>query len=351
MKQPEHILIVKLSAIGDVIHTLPFLAVLRRRFPHATIDWLIEEESSRIIDGHPDIDRIIISRRKSWQRRVFRFDGTGAVLPEIYRFLKALRAREYDLVIDLQGLLKSGLLTGISRGKRKIGPAGGREGSRFFLTEPPHDVNYHQHAVDRYLEMAEVICRPADLRRFHIPVQDRDRRAVDRLIRKNRIPVDRMVTVNPMARWRTKLWDTAKFAELADRLVKDLSLSVVFTGSRRDRDTITRITDLMNEKAHNLAGRTDLKELAFLYSRSRFLITTDTGPMHIAAAVKCPVIALFGPTDPGRTGPYGEGHRVIRETMDCSPCFKKHCDHLSCMKQITVARVFEAARELVRSRG
>lgn len=105
------------------------------------------------------------------------------------------------------------------------------------------------------------------------------------------------------------------------------------------------IIESMDEQAVNLAGQTGLKELAYLYSKCQLLITTDTGPMHIAAAMGCPVVALFGPTAPWRTGPYGRGHKVVRDDIECSPCFKKRCNHVSCMKNITVDKVFETVKE------
>ena len=125
-ERPDSILIIKLSAIGDVIHSLPFLEVLRQNFPDARIDWLVEEEAGRIIEGHESIDHVIISHRKSWQKRVFRGKGQSAVAREILRFLRELRSEKYDLIIDLQGLFKSGILTGLAKGKRKIGTTGGR---------------------------------------------------------------------------------------------------------------------------------------------------------------------------------------------------------------------------------
>jgi 3-deoxy-D-manno-octulosonic-acid transferase/heptosyltransferase-1 len=150
-----------------------------------------------------------------------------------------------------------------------------------------------------------------------------------------------------MAKWKTKLWEPERFALLADRLQNDLSCDVIFTGSGHDRATIEGISRMMKKEPHNLAGRTSLKELAYLFTKSTVLVTTDTGPMHMAAAMGCPVVALFGPTAPWRTGPYGRGHRVVRAEVDCSPCFKKKCDQMTCMREIVVEDVFEAAKAIV----
>ncbi len=347
---PETILIIKLSAIGDVIHTLPFLDVLRRRYPDAAIDWLIEEDAGQIIEGHPELDRIIVSRRKTWQRSFLRSGKRMEILREIVQFVRLLRSREYDLVIDIQGLLKSGLMTGLVKGKRKVGFSGGREGSSIFLTQPPFPVNYEQHALDRYLQGARHLGCETDLWNGDIPVGTSDKESVDRLIRENGLQDKPLIAINPMAKWATKLWDSKKFAVLATRLQKGLDCNILFTGSRNDRPALEKIIQAMDSQPLNLAGRTTLKELAHLFSRCDLTVTTDTGPMHLAAAMGCPVVAIFGPTSPLRTGPYGEGHVIVREDLDCAPCFRKHCDHLSCMGNITVEKVYDAVSQVLTSK-
>jgi heptosyltransferase-1 len=346
--KPKSILLIKLSAIGDVVHSLPLLEVLRKNFPEARIDWLIEEEASQIIEGHRDLDRMILSRRKSWQKRLLMPGQKLVVLREIGQFLHDLRSTSYDLVIDLQGLFKSGILTGLSRSRRKIGfTGGGKEGSYLFLTEKPYFFDYNKHALDRYLAVAEYLDCSVDSWQGDIPVRSSDRQAVEHLLREHSLDREALVAINPVARWNTKLWEEERFALLADRLQKEISCKVIFTGGKEDRPVNARIIDLMETTPLDLTGRTGLKELAYLYSKCRFVISTDTGPMHIAAAAGTPVVALFGPTAPWRTGPYGKVHRVIREEIPCSPCFKKKCFDLICMRGISVDRVFESAKELV----
>jgi 3-deoxy-D-manno-octulosonic-acid transferase/heptosyltransferase-1 len=348
MKQRrKRILIIKLSAIGDVVHTIPFLEVVRNHFRDYRIDWLVEEEAAKIIEGHEALDRLIISFRKSWQKRAMKGRERWKVPGEMFSFLRQLRSVEYDIIIDLQGLFKSGLLAGISKGKRKIASTGGREGSAFFLTETPHPVDFNRHALERYLQLAESLgCKTNDWK-GEIPIRETDKTAVKRMLKENAVRISRLIAVNPMARWETKLWDPEKFSRLSDRLIKESSCDIIFTGSQKDRRVIDGMMASMDEKALNLSGLTNLKELAYLYSKSRLLISTDTGPMHMAAAMGCPVVALFGPTAPRRTGPYGNGHRVIRSGESCSPCFKKRCDHPKCMVNITVEKVFSAVNDLL----
>lgn len=343
----SNILIIKLSAIGDVVHSLPFLEVLKTNYPQARINWLVEEEASKIIEGHPAIDQVIISRRNSWMKRLVKGRTLLPVIREVASFLREIRASEYDLVIDLQGLLKSGVLTGISRGNRKIGMDGAREGGWIFLNEAPVPVDYGVHAIDRYLKLAEYINCDITSWKGNVPFSDSDIKRVDDLLNINAVQDRPLVAINPMARWETKLWAPHRFGDLADMIGDKLSCEILFTGSEKDRSVIEGISRKMKVRSINLAGQTSLKELACLYTRCSGLVTTDTGPMHIGSAMGCRVVALFGPTAPWRTGPYGKKHKIIREKMECSPCFKKRCQNMNCMKKITVENVFEAVKDVI----
>lgn len=347
MQGIKKILIIKLSSIGDVVHSLPFLEVINKNFPSAQIDWLVEEASSLILEGHPALSHIIISRRKTWQKDLLRISRWTSLLSEANHLLREVRESRYDLVIDLQGLLRSGVMVGLSRGERKIGMVGAREGGGWFINEQPVSVDYSQHAVDRYLQVAQYLGCNVTSWKGHIPVNDADKGNINSLIGNEDSGKRPIVAINPMARWETKLWQTSGFAALADRLCDELSCRIIFTGSRQDRAIIDEISGMMKETPINLAGRTSLKELAYLYTLCRALVTTDTGPMHIAAAMGCPVIAIFGPTDPVRTGPYGLGHEVIRSDIPCSPCFKKKCEDMTCMKQIAVEKCFETVKRVL----
>lgn len=358
-----NILIVKLSAIGDVIHTLPSLAALRRCFPAADITWVVEEAAADLLAGHPDLDRVIVSGRKRWLREI-RQGQIGEVLGEMQTLLRALRARCYDWVIDFHGLLKSAVLVGVSRGKRKLGYDSLQEGSCLFYSEKvPEDMG--KHAVDRYLDLVRRVAGPqgeaclAHTPTFTIGLGDQQERRVTALLKEHwellagggqgrGIPGEgvqglRFVAVNPVAFWETKLWQEEKFAELCDRVRRELGVGIVLTGG--EAPPLERIRGMMAERAANLGGRTTLRELACLYKRAALVVTTDSGPMHLAAAVGTPVVALFGPTDPARTGPYGPGHRVVRRELACSPCLKKRCETQRCMREIEVGEVFAAVRE------
>lgn len=335
------ILFVKLSAIGDVVQTLPCLEAVKRTFPGSEIDWVVEEAAAGILEGHPLIDRLLVSRRKAWTRMLCSPSTFTRALRELSAFFRRLRERRYDIAIDLQGLLKSGIVIGAVRAKWKIGFDGTRELSYLFLNERLPAYNKEQHALERYLAIARYLgaVDPSPACTLHV---ERERLVMrertDGLVKEGR----RLVVINPVARWKTKLWDEEKFARLADRLVTERRAVVIFTGSPDDRAITERMRGMMRENAVNWAGETTLRELAALASLADLFITTDTGPMHLAAAAGARVVALFGPTAPWRTGPYGPNHEVIRKGIACSPCFRRTCDvGVRCMEEITVEEVME----------
>lgn len=339
------ILIVKLSAIGDVIHTLPALNALRRRYPDARIDWVVEEAAFPIIDKHRALDRVILSRRKRWINEL-KGPGRMPALREIRRFFRDLRKVRYDIVVDFQGLMKSGMLVGLARGKRKVGFGKGmehQEHSYLFLNERIPAVKMDRHALLRYLTLLEGIGIHGRRIEYNIPIGPENRRAAGKLLARfgtgSRGP---LVAINPVAQWETKLWYNDRFAELADRLADEFGARVFFTGGPEDRETTDDIMRQMKHGALNLAGKTDLKTLAAIYGKADLLVTTDTGPMHLGAAMNLPTVALFGPTAPWRTGPFGPDHRVIRKGLPCSPCFKRDCPtRRVCMAEIGVEDVMD----------
>ena len=345
-----NILIVKLSAIGDVIHTLPALNAIRRHFQDASITWLIEEDAAPLVQGHDALDRILVSRRKRWMKAL-RSRSCLSTIKEIYSFIKVLRDTHYDMILDFQALLKSGILIALARGRRKIGFGKGLEHMEYsyiFLNERIPAVSMEHHALYRGLMLLNAIGIPTPDVEYNLPVSDHDREKVDDLLRQyGVVNPRRFVAINPVAKWESKLWSNRKFAELADRIAAQYDVGVVFTGSFDDRRTIHKIKADMGAPAVDLAGETTLKMLAALYAKADAVISTDTGPMHLAVAVGTPVVALFGPTAPWRTGPYGSGHQVVTAGEACAPCFKRHCQTYKCMDLISVDRVFNAVSEII----
>jgi heptosyltransferase-1 len=322
-------LVIKLSAIGDVVLSLGFLEALRTAYPDAHITWVVEEAASDIVLDHPALDRVIVSRRKSWGRNIKR-GRMSAALGDLSAFLHELRFEKYDVVVDLQGLFKSGILAFLSRGRRKIGFHGTRELSWIFLNERLPAYNPERHAAMRYLDVAEYLGANVKKPRVFFPVHEKAAEEARHLLVEAGKP---LVAVNPGAKWPTKLWPERYWAELCRILTDDLGISVVLTGSPDEAPVNKRIADSA-PGIIDLTGKTKLKVLAEIFRQCDLVISPDTGPMHLAAAVETPVMALFGPTAPWRTGPFGPGHMVLRTGDKCSPCFKKSCPDVKCMNDL-----------------
>lgn len=347
-----NILIVKLSAIGDVIHTLPAVIAIRRRYPKANITWVVEEAAAALVTGHPALDRVLVSRRKQWMKAL-KGPQWKTAFREMRAFIRELRDTRYDIIIDFHALLKSAMLVFLARGARKIGFDKGMqhmEHSHLVLNERVAPVDMEIHALTRQLMLAEAIGVYSREVVYDIPISPEDEKAVTALLAAHDVDTARpLVAINPVALWETKLWFPVRFAELADALIRHHGAAVVFTGGKADVPVIEEIRAMMKTPAVNLAGKTSLKMLAALYRTAACVVSTDTGPMHLAAAVGTPVAAIFGPTAPWRTGPFGPGHRVIRTAAACSPCFQRRCDkhgHV-CMKGITTQMVTAQVSEIL----
>ena len=339
-----NILIIKLSAIGDVVHTLPSLAALRRMFPHSHITWVIEEGAADLIAEHPHLNRVLVSRRKSWMRKPLQ----KSTFREVKEFLFTLRDRRYDTVIDFHGLFKSTIIAAASPGRRRIGYRSLQELSGLFYNERiPEDMD--KHAVERYLDFIRYLGWPNPPVEFLIPSPEDVKEKARHLLASRGITPERdpFIAINPMALWPTKLWREEGFARLTEMIGERLNLPVVFTGGIEEALYIRHIASLMKHPVIDLTGKTTLRVLAEIYRHAKLLVSTDSGPMHIAAAVGTPVVALFGPTDPRRTGPYGRGHEVIRAGVPCSPCFLKSCHSRVCMTSISVEEVFSRVEKII----
>lgn len=336
------VLIIKLSSIGDVAHTLPALAAIRRGFERkgqkARIDWLVEEAASGILRDHPMLDNVIVVKNRGWTKDIKKNIKTACWL-----------ARErYDVVLDFQGLAKSAVWVLVSRGKRRIGFSNARELSGLFLNEklPPYDPE--RHAVDRYIDLARLVAGgDAGEPIFPLASSGDALAAVKGKFKALGIPIGApYFIICPSARWATKLWSDEAFARLTREAISSTGMYAVLAGGASDRPRLERMRQGIGDKAVNMAGATGLAELAALSKGARFAVTVDSGPMHVAVAAGTRVIALFGPTSPARTGPYGEGHIVIRKGLACSPCFRRVCSDPVCMSGITVDEVMKAVQTI-----
>lgn len=339
----RNILIIKPSSLGDIVHSLPVAKAVRQIFPDASIVWLVKDEWSEILKGNPYIDEIIS----------FPFS-----FKKIARLIGILRKKRFDLVVDIQCLFRSGLIGYLAGVPIRIGFENGRELSHIFYNIKVKVPDMDIHAVDRYMlvpaELEKVIGKSSgyntDSKDFTMITSIEDEEYIEKFFNDNNIGNNSIIAaISPSARWHTKMWLTERFAEVADILNKK-GVITILVGSRSDRPLIDKITSLMSTNPVIAAGKTNLKQLISLLKRTDIMITNDSGPMHIAAAIGTPIVAIFGPTDPVRTGPYGNSHVVIRRNdIDCLPCLKRKCyNNILCMNLITVDEVTEEAIKMLK---
>ncbi len=336
------ILIIKPSSLGDIIHSLPFLKAIKDTFREAEVEWVISKNLEGILQGHPLISKLIVFDKDSWKNP----ENISKTIKETIQFIKTLRSEYYDMVIDLQGLLRSGLITSLVRSPVKAGFKHAREGGWLFYNKKV-SVNGALHAVDKSLEVAKALGAKTEKAEFPLYVDELAKKKVKRLIPD----LHEYIVIVPSARWETKKWPSERFGAL----IPELSVPSVITGSTADRQTVQQVTASSGGRGIDLCGKTDLKELTVLIAGAKVLISNDSGPLHIGTALGVPVVALFGPTDPMRTGPYGwsgnsvkAGDRkikVIRSPVSCSPCFKKKCSEPLCMSGISVETVLKEVEE------
>ncbi len=301
---------------------------MRESFPGSEIHWVIAKGLEGLLENHPMIQKLWVINKDQW-KKLKSIQGT---VSEFRTLLRDLKGESYDIAIDLQGLLRSGLLTAASKAPVRIGFSEAREGSRLFYT---HRITGGRevHAVDRYLKIASAMGCETGTVTFPMPLVKESQK-----IRQLRKETGNYAILAPGARWRTKQWPAERFGRLASLL----SIRSIIIGSGADQILAEEAAVHSEGRAVSMAGKTDMKELISLIRKARFMVTNDSGPMHIAAACGVPVVALFGPTNPARTGPYGSGHVIVKADSACAPCYKKKCKDIRCMDSISVDKVHEA---------
>lgn len=349
---PQRILLIKPSSLGDIVHALPVLAALRRRWPRAHIAWLVGDAFAPLLDGHPLLDEVIRFDRRRFGRMWY----SPAAFVAFWRFVAQVRRRRFELVVDLQGLIRSGLLAWFSGAGRRVGFAAAREGAWLFYTQRVRCPAQARHAVDRNRCVADALGLerepPGAPLAFPLAVSDAERAAARRLLADAGLPPGAdVLAVLPGARWPSKQWPAERFAELID-LVDDGRRRTVLLGAPDERALGARIAAACATAPLNLIGRTSLRDLVAVLSLAQRVVCCDSGPMHIAAALHRPLVAIFGPTDPARTGPYSPAARVVRRDLPCMPCLRRTCPlgHHACLRELSAETVAGALRALDVSR-
>jgi lipopolysaccharide heptosyltransferase I len=365
----SRILLIKPSAVGDVVHTLPFLEKLRRRYPRARIDWLLTPENAELVRRHPAISNILL-----FARRDFAEDGRrlGAVAGML-RLIREIRAVRYDMVIDLHGQLRSGLFAMISEAPVRVGfdrpirrtastfqgrplgniPrrgwAGAREGSWLAYTHRLSIPTLEIHAVDRYLCIGSPLGFDTDPPVFNLPVSPEAEARIASHLASHSTPGRPLAILVPGTIWETKRWTPEGFAGVARRLV-EIGFTPILIGSKSER-ALNRSIHAQAPGSTDFTGQTSLADAVALIRRAALFVTNDSGLMHIAAALGRPTVSIFGPTNPVQVGPYGQPGSVVRLDLPCSPCnFRRlsQCPHdHACMRDLTVDMVMDRVREVL----
>ncbi|MCP4594702.1 MAG: lipopolysaccharide heptosyltransferase II [bacterium] len=344
------ILLVKPSSLGDIVHALPVLHGLRQRYPQARIDWLINRSCADLLDGHPDLNELVAFDRARFGRLG---RHPGATL-EFVSFIRGLRARRYDLAIDLQGLFRSGFLTFASGATVRLGFAEARELAWIFYTHPVRWSSASVHAADQNYRVAQLLGFADTPMTFDLALRPEERtRATALLEAVGLSSTDRFAAVLPGGRWETKRWLAERFTEVIDRLADEQGLPTVLMGAPDEQPLCTSIAERCRAPVANLAGQTGLRELAALLDRSTVVLCHDSAPMHLAAAQHRPMVCLLGPTNPARTGPYGAQATILQADLPCVPCHLRktsQCrfDH-NCMRELSVPQVTEAIGAVLQS--
>jgi heptosyltransferase-1 len=329
----ERICLIKPSALGDVVQTLPMLSALRSHFPRAHIAWVVNRSYADLLAGHPHLDEVIPfdrGRARPW---------TPAAWRSMRELCDSLRDRRFDLVCDLQGLFRSGLMTWTARAPRRVGLSDAREGARLFYTDVVRIPQESMSAVDRYWRVAEALGVGESPKQFVIQLDAADQEWAEQQVRGLS---GLRVAIHAGARWMTKRWPAEHFVEIARRLDREFAASLFVVGGPEEADAANRIAAAVPGRCANLAGKTSLKKLAAVLGRVHLLFTNDSGPMHLAAALGTHVAAIFTCTSPERARPYGSGHLTLATDVWCAASYLKKCSRLACMTELTPDRVWPA---------
>jgi len=340
----KNILIIKPSSLGDVVLALPALSALRKSFPDANISWLIRPEFAPLIQNHPHLTDIILFDRKFLGKAWYHVGAFGSLVSLISR----LRQSKFDAVIDLQGLFRTASLAWLSGCKKRLGMANARELARIFYT---HRITQDEdciHLVDYYLKIIRTAGASETQVQFVLPQDPAAAGSISTLLTSHNIKPDSYVVFVPGSARSDKCWPIQRFAALADKISSQFHLSIVATGTASETSIVENLKALTNVPITNFAGLTNLTELIALLRAARLVVSNDTGPGHIAAALGAPLVLIFGPTNPARVAPYGRSRCVAAIEPDSRGFKADSTDPKHDIKAITVDEVYQKVCEQIR---
>ncbi|MEZ6065556.1 MAG: glycosyltransferase family 9 protein [Planctomycetaceae bacterium] len=326
--QPRRICIVKPSALGDIVQSLPVLSALRERWPDAHISWVVKECFSDLLVDHPELDEVIPFNGSARRSRFF---------IELARLGRVLRSRDYDLAIDLQGLLRSGAMVQATGARRRIGFSCGREGSTLCYTDivpvGPGDIP----VTERYWKVVRALGIDVDIPPVQLGLRPEHHQFATQAVSGLDGPI---LAIHPSAGWETKRWPVHHFERIARLAYQRHRASILLIGGKDAMPAAAQIRKSAIGPMLDLTGRTTLRELAAVISQSDVVLSGDSGPMHLAAAMETRVVSLFTCTNTIRHAPYGQEHRVVATRVSCAASHRKVCPMMDCMRELTPLRVW-----------
>jgi heptosyltransferase-3 len=331
---PERILVIKLRYVGDVLLATPVLSRLREGFPKAHLAMLVNPGTDDVVQDHPALDEVLVLERGNLARQ--------------WRFVRELRRRPFDLVIDLTDGDRSAFLSWLSRAAVRLGYNSEGRWRGLLYTQVVAADRFGMHAVRYHLKAVEALGLAGQPSAPILTVAPEARQEADRLLGEAGVDGKRpFVCLHPGARWWFKAWPADRYAALADLIQTETLAQALFLGGDQERSLESRIAAGMKTPLRSLIGKTGLQALAAVLERAVLMVSNDNGPMHMAAALGVPVIGLFGPSDPAVWGPWGDGHRTFYKGLDCRACFHPDCfrGEQNCMRLITLDEVCAAVRE------
>jgi heptosyltransferase-1 len=334
------IAIIKPSALGDIVHALPVLSALRERYPDSHITWVVNKSFEGLLAGHPDLNETLVFDRGAMGR------GLVSAAKAVVQFGNELRRRRFDVAIDLQGLLRTGLMTATTAAKRKIGFANAREGAVHFYTERIDVPDAGRiHAVDRYWRIAESLGAGGKAKRFIVPVRDGERDAVQRELGSLPRP---WYAVAVGAKWITKRWPPRQFGELIAKAQREFGGTAIFVGVKEDSPLSAEAMQLLTGPSRDWCGRTSLPRLAAVLSLSDVMIANDTGPLHLAAALGTPCVAPYTCTKMALHGPYTSMSGGVETAVPCAGSYLKQCPNGTiCFSELSVSKLWPTLGEVL----
>lgn len=340
--QPKSILVIKPSALGDICHSLPVLDFLRHRFPQATLHWVANRAFVPLLNQHPHLSSVIPFDRSAGKK------GWGTLASSLKDLVGSLRAVKPDLVIDLQGLLRSAMMAWASGAKVRIGLGDSREGSRWLYTHSVKIPSQVRHAVDRYWQVALALGGTGSSPLPRLPLapswEEEAEKATAGLPRP-------WLVMGPGSRWLTKRWLPAHFATVGQTFLQKGGGSVILVGTPDEAALSAEIQRSLGNRCLDLTGKTSLGGLAGLLSLADAVLANDTGPLHLAVAMEARVVSPFTCTSVEKTGPYGQLHRGIATRVDCAASFLRECPHMKCMNELTPDRIWPALESALKEKA